>query len=187
MRRHGAQSAPGPRACARPRGLLTGLRACAEAGARSAWAAGAAGPDEGEGGVSFGTAATTLRASAWARGERCCGSRAPFRPPSRRPRGAARSSWYSWQVKGAGARVVAGHSFGLPPVLAFPPNSDRPRLPFLVSQRFPLPFGACRAWLGPQLPLLQHPGGRHGPRLAPTALRAPPTALAGHGAASRRP
>lgn len=60
-------------------------------------------------------AKTALPASAEAGVERCCGSRAPFRPPSRRPRGAARSSWCSWQVKGAGARNRAGHLSGLPP------------------------------------------------------------------------
>lgn len=137
MWRHVTRGAPRSRACACPRGPLTGLRASAEpeAGRGPAGAAGAAGPYEGEGGATFGTAATTPGASAWAREERCCGSRAPFRPPLRRPKGAARSSWCSWQVKGRGPEMWPGHPLRPPsnPSLSSVPREPRPSPPWLLS------------------------------------------------------
>ncbi|OWJ99968.1 hypothetical protein Celaphus_00015919 [Cervus elaphus hippelaphus] len=131
-------------ALARVQWAADGLeRLCrAGGGVRTGWRCGAAEPGDGEGGANSGAAATTHRASASAGGQRCCGSRAPFRPPSRRPRGAAQSSWCSWQVKEARARDVAGtpppaylQSQGPP---AFPPGAERPGCQSLASQRFPV-------------------------------------------------
>lgn len=113
--------------------------------------------------------------------ERCCGSKAPFRPLSRRPRGAARSSWCSWQVKGAGAgaRDMAGTpspAYLQPQASPAFPSTNRPGLPVPVFSALP-PFFWGTAGLASTASFPWHPGWRHRLHRARRARWALPTPL----------
>lgn len=58
-------------------------------------------------------------------------------------------------------------NLGFPP--AFPPCSDRPRLPSLTSQDSPFRLGHPWPAEAPSSRFSHHPGRRHRPRLAPRA------------------